>query len=200
MKRRAIDQLVVLFLWLGICYLVPFLRSQISTPMLLARYTIVYLAVLMLLPAMGLNLLESRRNLYIFLIALFISSGINTFLVKKHYSRIYKEQWRETSMRVAADNRTTQFPVYSFWDKYYTYYFRKYAPSLTVRNPAGKDFVKELESVAGVWVLSGHNNMDIFGRQASLSLSQIQYLRNQFTEVKHYSFHSCTATLYARNP
>jgi uncharacterized membrane protein len=116
--------IVTVLLWLFFSYAIPLIRSLISTPILHVRYTIVSLPAWIILFAWGWTLI-SRKQLQLLLIGVIaISSVVNIFVLRRHYSKITKQQFREAAEIVITKNRV-RLPVVSTFPWHYNFYFRK---------------------------------------------------------------------------
>lgn len=103
--------LVLILIWLGISYLVPYIRGFVSLPMLHVRYTIICLPAIIMLVALGINNIRKpgTRNLIIALVAFGSFMTLNYTI--EYYTKIDKEQYREAITSVL--KLYGQEPVYA---------------------------------------------------------------------------------------
>ena len=88
-------------------YIIPYLRSMVSVPMLHHRYTIAALPVIILLVAHAIELFHSQKT-RIFLLAMCLAMSIAGLLVEnQYYSRGTKQSFRE----ILTDINTKHEPV-----------------------------------------------------------------------------------------
>jgi mannosyltransferase len=85
----------LLFLWLLIPILLPFVISQFVTPLYLTRATIGASLAWYILAAKGLESLGSRKILQLALVSLIVCCSVVN--VWRYHSKIKKEQWREVA-------------------------------------------------------------------------------------------------------
>jgi uncharacterized membrane protein len=196
-EKKELDMHVILFLWVFVCIGLPFIRSQFSTPMLLARYTLIIIPVLILWAGMGWMQLKTKATHFILPIIL-LSTLVNFAFFNQYYSKITKEQWREVARDVTAENKTKDYRIFSFWQKYYRFYLQDAGSVRKAEDPANLDFNSELSDDKGFWVLSGHGGIDIFWQPVELSFEQKDYIRRNFILRKEIKYFDAAAQLYER--
>jgi mannosyltransferase len=103
--------------------LIPLLRSIVSVPILHIRYTIVSLPLLITMVAVGSEHIGSFKARYIMISIVVLSSIFNLFFLKKYYSKLTKQQFREAAEIVKTKNKTG-IPVYATFTWHYSFYFR----------------------------------------------------------------------------
>lgn len=175
---------IIIVLWILLSYLLPYLRSISSTPMLHARYTIVTLPAWFILFAIGWNkikYLNWRSYIPLLLVFTFL---VNMLFFKKHYTRIHKSQFREVSELVVKKNNLNE-PVYSSLPWHFNFYFRN-------SNYKAQD-LQELSSSYDkrFWLLQAHypDNEMIF---------EVNNLKTDFEIIEQYSFYQANAFLMQR--
>ena len=138
----------ILFIWIVVSYLVPYVRSHISVPMLFNRYTIVTLPAILVGAAIGLEHFPSRAIKGSFVVFLVIASLIVLFLYKRHYERPVKQQWREMAQFVVS-NGPPNTPIISDRRWHQSYYFDAFhvKPRYVT--------IEELDRLPAVWVTTG---------------------------------------------
>jgi hypothetical protein len=82
-------------IWIFIGFFIPYMRSILSVPILIPRYTIVVLPAFILLIAAGIKHVQNLSIRVVFLIVFSVLSLFDFVFVKEYYSRISKTQFRE---------------------------------------------------------------------------------------------------------
>lgn len=162
-KDKYAFALLVCFLWIGITFLIPYLRSVLVVPMLYPRYTIVLLPAFIILLAMGVELISNNILKYTFLIFFCGLSLTDLLLVKNYYSEIRNTQFRELAAFIASDTTAT-YPVVSevsaWHQQYYLKRFGYHAPIFEGKREALMDSILSKRSskceVTGFWISDGH--------------------------------------------
>lgn len=151
---------VLLAVWIGFTYLVPYIRSVIVVPMLHSRYTIVTLPAIILLLSLGITSIPSviARNTLVCLFVL--ASFTDLFLVKKYYTSISKTQFRELTEYFVSHN-TNKAPLIAYKTNWHNqYYMKKYGVSVPLLNGddmAVWDDLLSSKNKNGFWVSNAHN-------------------------------------------
>lgn len=86
-------------------YLVPYIRSVISTPMLTSKYTIGILPVLILVVCSGIRFVCNKKTGALLVVLLFVLSTGVIFLKNDYYHEVRKEQYREALQIIAGPAR-----------------------------------------------------------------------------------------------
>jgi len=106
-KTTDLRQKNILYLALAFpffIYLLPYIRSIISTPMLINKYTIGILPIIILLACSGLDFINSKKTgLYVGVFIFLFSLGL-IFMKNDYYHQIKKEQYREALQIIASSN------------------------------------------------------------------------------------------------
>lgn len=100
----------VVLVWIASVFIIPYLRSLITVPMLYPRYTIVLLPGIILALAYGIELFKIPILKNIVTGLFVILSLINLFFVKHYYTVISKSQFREMTQYVVTENKV-DFPI-----------------------------------------------------------------------------------------
>ena len=108
-NRRLLVHLLLFFLLF--VYLLPYIRSVLSTPMLVSRYTIGALPVLILIIAAGISVIKHNTLRRLTLAVVIILSIKVLFIDKDYYGGIHKQQYRE-AIEDVKDNYK-DIPVYA---------------------------------------------------------------------------------------
>jgi hypothetical protein len=167
--------LVFLFISILVTCFVPYIRSLLVVPMIISRYTIVILPSILILIALGLHLISSNLLRTFFIGVIVFLSFLNLFVEKKYYKSISKEQFKEQTAYVIANN-IFDYPVYSDKSWYFNYYFNK--QNKNVNNVIDiETLVKshnDSTKTNGFWVLDAHGG-NPFKDKATQDLIASQY-------------------------
>lgn len=194
-KKEAIHlDLIVpaLFIFLVICYLIPYAYSLFKTPILHDRYTIITLPAWFSLIALGFSYLSNQKFKIFIVFSLCLSTFINLFLLNPHYLKIHKSQFREVSKEVVKEIEEG-YLLYSDVENLYNFYLEQYQSRVKAVNPYQRDIEKELKDKKGLYILLAHT-----GLNESISQEQLQIIRRLFREKKKIEFHQASAILYTR--
>lgn len=126
-----VDEVLMLLLWLSFPIVIPFIISQVTTPIYLIRYTIGALPAFYLLVARGVSTLDTKRVLYPVLIVTVILSGLGLHC---YYVYDVKEQWREAAKFVEINSRKGDI-IFNYQDWEHTpfdYYYKGDLPEFRI--------------------------------------------------------------------
>lgn len=189
---------ILIISWILFSYLIPYVRSVTSTPILFPRYTLVTLPAIFIVIALGLDLIK-RKLFRVTLIALIFSGVmIHMFVVEKYYTVITKAQLREAA-QVVIKNHKSDVIVYSNFEWWYNFYFYSTNPRIFVRGRYPTDekydlafFINEVGNQKEFWVLSGQIESN------ALTDSQAAYTKENFRIKENHTFYQASAVLYER--
>jgi mannosyltransferase len=181
-ETRAIY--LILILWMAFSYLLPYIRSITSTPMLHDRYTIVTLPAWILMFAIGWHTITSYKWKYTLSLTLVLSAMINLAFVKQHYTRLQKDQFREAA-EIAKSTNQFHYPIYSGLSWYFNFYFRNTPEKVIDLN------VADLSHVEYFWLLQAHHSPEEMD-------TEISKLRETFDVVEIHSQYEANAVLLKR--
>ncbi len=188
LKKDCPEQLrpvyIILLLWLVVSYLIPFIRSIVSTPILHIRYTIVSLPAWIIIFCVGWSTLNGKKWKLILMSALIVVSLVNLIFFRKHYTKIQKQQMREAALFVQ-QNKKGNTPVYSQFAEYYQYYFRN-AEKIGFADP------NQLSHTDRFWLLQAR-----FFSPEEFTQELKQY-ENSFDVIENRQFHNTAAVLLVR--
>jgi mannosyltransferase len=177
-RLESPQTIVLLLLWLCVPILIPFIESQVMTPVYQAKYTLGAYPAFCLLIANGLNNIRWRWVFYPVLVLIVVLSSIG---LSTYYRYDVKEQWREAAQLV--DSRAQSGDVIVICEGYYRsafdYYYRGNLREEGIFNleDARKFVSAETENIAGkqgsVWLIVAYNHdpivnyfVDYYGRKA----------------------------------
>lgn len=149
-----------------VAYLLPYLRSIFSTPMLLKRYTIIVLPLLAVFAALGFSQLKNLFLKRAIILLVVISTTINFVFFNRYYTKKNKEDFRGVTEYVKNEN-VNKFQVFS----HLSYYFRYYFQENQMEMPRDMNTLSrnELLALDGFWFVTAHNNRDVSGKKQEVS-------------------------------
>ncbi|MBD0256165.1 MAG: glycosyltransferase family 39 protein [Cytophagales bacterium] len=174
-RNRLYFSFTLLFTWIVVSYLIPYVRSLVSLPMLYSRYTIVTLPAFLLMAAIGIELLAKAVQKWLLLGFIVAVTLINLYLEKDYYNKPTKEQWREMIAHVVGKNASAH-PILTDRGWHMAYYFEQHNFKPTFIT---KDTLKQYEA-GGIWVVTGHGGNPL-DEAAQQHLDQHYRLRNEYT-------------------
>jgi len=165
-KLESKENISLLALWLIIPILIPFIESQIMTPIYQAKYTIGALPALCILAANGLCNIRPNWVVYpvLGLYLILISFGL-----KDYYQNDVKEQWKETAELINSNSEANDILVFSesYYSSPFNYYYRGNLQHFGINNlEDGKDFIKTFETDDSIkedriWLIAAYNKKQI---------------------------------------
>jgi len=174
---------VVLITWISVSYLVPYVRSLTSLPLLVNRYTIVALPAILVCAAIAVEFV-SHRSIKIYIVALAVLLSLINLFANKYYETPTRAQWREMSAFVVANNPQDD-PIVTDRAWHLAYYFSraKYKPHYLSQASLGK--------LASFWVVTGNNGKPISDQNRA-------FLQRYFRMMKSFQGISTSAQLFSR--
>ncbi|MBS1562963.1 MAG: glycosyltransferase family 39 protein [Bacteroidetes bacterium] len=193
---------VVALLSILFTYLLPYLRSITTVPMLFDRYTIVIVPLFLLCIAYGVELIPYKLAKYAVSGIFILLSLINLFFTQNYYNGIHKTQYRElTAFMMEGNGR--QYPIINArtsWQMQYYLDHSNYKETVFKFKPA--DVVDSILSksssmydVPGFWLMDAHgagpmeNGID--------SVTRVKLLK-EYKVAKEQKFYDAWAQLYMR--
>ncbi len=178
-------------------YGIPYLRSVLVVPMLFDRYTIVILPAIIMVIAMGFDLIRSRAIKSV-LIAAFLLLSLNDILfTHKFYTSIRKTQFRELTEFISSEKKY-QYPIINqrtnWQHQYYLDHYHYKGPVLVGQKDALVDSILRKSSpkydLPGFWIIGAHGN------EAKITDATKAALDTAYVLVKSQDFFDCWAQLY----
>jgi hypothetical protein len=139
LTRRSSDDkgrgVGIFLVWALTVYLVPYIRSLISTPMLTDRNTIVALPAIFILCAFGMVKIKDRRLKVALTLTFLLVSLANLFHESMYYKVVTKPQFREAALALMR-RRPAKDSVFSVSSvtRGFNIYFSLFDASFRVRN------------------------------------------------------------------
>jgi hypothetical protein len=196
---------VIFSICLVVTYSLPYIRSLLSFPMLVDRYTIVVLPVYLAAAAYGLQLIA---NLWVrgVVFGIFIGwSVLFICLTYGMYTGVHKTQFREMTAYMTADPDANTYPVINdrimFQESYYLESYGFKGPQFTGPRDAVVDSIVHGTSpeykVNGFWLINAHGAGD---PDAFLSPDSKKSIEQNFVLEKEQKWHDAWAQLYVFKP
>jgi uncharacterized membrane protein len=177
---------LILILWLLISYLIPYIRSIVSTPILHMRYMIISLPAWILVFSAGWSAIANKKRRIGLMVALIVISLANLVFFRKHYTKIQKTQIREAALLVKNKNdRNT--PVLSTYCDYYQYYFNN---GMTILR-ADTSLVSKEDRF---WLLQ------LQALSPEELTQELKLFEDKFNVAESHQFHGTAAILLTRKP
>lgn len=188
---------IVFFFTLLTTYGIPYLRSLLVVPMLFGRYTIVILPAIIMVIAMGFELIEFRVIRSLLLAAFLVISLTDVLYTKKFYWSIRNTQFRELTEFISSEKKY-QYPIInqrtSWQHQYYLNFYHYKGPVLVGQKDALVDSILKKSSAAydlpGFWIIGAHGN------ETKITDSTKAALDTAYDLVKAADFYDCWAQLY----
>jgi uncharacterized membrane protein len=182
--------LFVLISWIVFSYLIPYVRSIISTPVLHARYTLITLPALLIIFSIGWRIIP-KQSIKLSIIGLItISTATNLFFVKDYYYTITRMQFRELIQDLIAQN-TESIKVYSDGAWYFNYYLDHYKANFQAYDTYRRNLENELANEKAIWILFSPS-------LEGATPEQMQYINTYYTPKKKIQHFQAEAVLYER--
>jgi len=150
---------LLLILWFCFPLVIPFIASQIITPIYMTKYTIVTSAALYLLVAKGISAF-GKKNLYFILAVITI---LSSYGLHNYYTKDIKAQWREATDFVETKSQTGDVLLFCAslgqkpFDYYYTGDLDEYAVHKSATLQDSAVFIDDLFYKADrVWLIVSH--------------------------------------------
>ncbi len=176
---------LVIIIWLVLSYLIPYIKSIVGPPMLHVRYTIVSLPAWFLIISIGWDQINNKGWKLGIVTIISLSMVINLIFMRKHYSRIEKQQFREVSDFVKMKN-SSSYPIYSLFSWHFNFYFRDHSIKPDYL------YLPDLSKVDNFWLL----HADFLSPEEKKEL--IRSLQGEFSVMENYPFNKTEAFLMKR--
>jgi mannosyltransferase len=181
-EDHLIFSFLILFVWISITLLIPLIRTYTALPMLISRYFINVLPAVILMIAIAVSYIRNEVVRYSILIFIFVFSLTDIVIVKKYYSKVDKEQFREVSQFVI-DNNSSQDPVVSTLGWYFPFFLDNDKVKTTIVNKPLETYVSEVIQDSTKFRPFWH--VEIGNHELPLSDASRKFLETKF--VKEHS-------------
>jgi 4-amino-4-deoxy-L-arabinose transferase-like glycosyltransferase len=181
-EDHLVFSFLILFVWTSITLLIPLIRTYTALPMLISRYFINLLPAVILIIAIAVSYIRHEIVRYGILIFIFVFSLTDIIIVKKYYSKVDKEQFREVSQFVI-DNNLNQDPVVSTLGWYFPFFLNNDKVKTTIVTKSLDTYVNEI--VQDPATLQPFWHVEIGNHEPPLSDAARAFLNTNF--VKEHS-------------
>jgi uncharacterized membrane protein len=180
--------LLFCFVWIGVTWFIPYLRSLFIVPSLHPRYTILLLPAFIILLSSGISFLESSLLRRFLLLSFCILSLTHFLWVKKYYTTVSKTQFREMAAYIHSKGPFYELPVISEKTAWHQqHYFKKLNYSFPVSGISTLNAIVNDSTAQGFWLTDGHNSP-----KSGIAIAP------QFQRVIEKDFYDAWACLYIR--
>lgn len=194
---------LLLFSWVFISLMIPYVRSFYSPSPLTVRNTIVILPAILLMISNGIEKFKPISLQYFSLTSVLFLLTINIFYTQGNYFHTHtKGQWRQLVESIIKNDPDLKYPLYTIknkeMDKYFDYYFNTIFKKKVKLYPKIFD-IESIDSryndimfgkIPGFWLLEAHFFIDD---------SMCEYLENHFLKKNEIVLHKTRATLFIPN-
>lgn len=159
------DKIILLSLWLFVPIVLPFLLSQVSSPIYRSRYTISASLAFYLFVAKGIKNLPNTLTKLIVTNVIVILSLVNLW---EYYGKVHKEQWREVANYVEATAGSGDLILFHKGDSQQPFdYYSRRSDLLKRPFPEGNKMVNKktiknlapiIEDRNRVWLILAHSH------------------------------------------
>jgi len=181
------NKFIFLFVWIIVSYVIPFLRSIFSTPLLTERNTIVVLPAIILLVALGLFSIK-KDNVKMFFISIIISFSFIHLYTSNYYYKPKKQQWRSVIETVSKNNKKNFF-VYDVVYKGHLYSTYNEMLNMKLKIKDKNELFKDVQSKKTnkyFWIIDAHED----------NIGKLFFFKNhKFKIVKSYNYRNARAIL-----
>lgn len=155
--------LPVIFSWLFFSLFIPYFRSLTTIPMFINRYAIGTLPAVILLAAVGLELVNKRLVKHLLITSIILVSFVSIFYHRDYYNTVAKAQWRSVVDMVINDKEEKgNIYVVSNAARMFQFYFKSQNSDIKVLPPDVKVLRKILrqdKTPKEFWVISGESSV-----------------------------------------
>ena len=191
--NKNIFSFVVIFFWVFITMLIPYLRSYLEVPMIISRYMIVVLPAAILILSISLSKINNKTIRRIVILFFIIASLTDIIVVKKHYSEIKKTQFREISNDLISKNKNKSLIV-SIWGWHLDYLFNNEKNKNKINNQSLEDYLKGVRENTNkkenFWYIDGNQ------RPYNLDADSEVYLNSNYTLIESIEYFDTWAKYY----
>lgn len=191
LKNKLTFGFLILFFWLIVSLTIPLIKSHIDVPMILSRYLINILPVLILIIAIGIDLIKNKLVKIVIVIVLISFSLIDLVVVKNYYNTISKSQFRELTNDIKKKNSNNS-KIVCYWSWLFPYFFQN--TSIKIEGNSLENYVKDLKSEKiqkeSFWYADANS------RPYNLNKEQEDYLNKNFILKERIQFHDAWANYY----
>ena len=184
---------IILLFWITVSVIIPLVRSYLDTSMILIRYFINILPALILIIAIGLDMIRNKLAATTAIVLLIVFSLIDLMVIKNYYNTVTKSQFREVSAEIVKRN-PEKIKVVAFWTWLFPYY-------LSDAKIPVDGLQKSLDEYVG-GMKKGRIRSDAFwyadanGRPFQLTSDNQVFLNSNFILTEKIEYHDAWAHFY----
>lgn len=182
----------VLCTWLIFSLFIPLLKSYLDISMIISRYFISVVAILVLVLAIGTELLENKIVKTIVVSYFVVFSVVDLFVVRKYYTAVSKTQFRELTDRIRKSN-TKKAKIVTYWAWLFPHFYTD-DPEIRVENATLDDYVLSMERGSASQVPFWY--ADANSRPYHVTPQTQSYLDKNFRQVKSLEVFDAWARYY----
>lgn len=192
LENKVILSYVVLLSWIGLEAGVIIIKSFVGISILLSRYMIAILPGMVLVSAIGVELIKNKI-LKIGLIILLVAYSLNAIHTSEYYYKISKAQFKETADFVTSKNPNND-KVISRYGYVVSYYINKGNPKTEVIEKQLDDYITAMKNKSipedSFWYHDGNSAPYVVSAENQLYLDQKFILQDEIAMfdcwAKHY--------------
>ncbi|WP_425076417.1 glycosyltransferase family 39 protein [Psychroserpens sp. S379A] len=188
--NKVIHSFIILIIWVFITFMIPYIRTHASVPMLINRYFISVLPAMILIVAIGFSLIKSKLVKLIICSVFVIASFVDLFIVKDYYNTVTKTQFREVTKEVQIKNKNNDPIVYR--KSWHMEHF--FADSTELINSKLDNYLDKIKiqnkKYESFWAIGAHS------RPFKVTKANSQFLEKNFYLVEDINYHDCWARYY----
>uniref|UniRef100_UPI00404B97A4 glycosyltransferase family 39 protein n=3 Tax=Flavobacterium sp. TaxID=239 RepID=UPI00404B97A4 len=183
---------IVLFFWITTFVGVLIMKSYGETSLILDRYFITTIPVLILILAIGIDLIKNNLLKFLLITTVFIFSLFNLIIVKKYYTNVSKSQYREVSSFIIENNKNNEivYTSLSYWYKYYL--LNENTKTILVEKPLDNvimEMMQDSTKIKEFWYADAHVRPFNPSEQAKEFLDANFYIENNFDGYDAWTKH-----------
>lgn len=192
-KDKSVFAFQVLFIWIFICVMFPFLLSYIHLPMIVSRYFINIIPAILLLMAAGIGYIKSSTVKITIISVFMLFSLIDLIAVKDHYNKIEKTQYREASNFVKENHKGGE-KIYSVEEPSFSYFLKKEDGHTVMAGSLGQlvgRLINNQEKPESFWYIDILNTNRVLSSRSTTAFLDSLFVVDKSIElydatVKHY--------------
>jgi hypothetical protein len=192
-QERPVFAFQVLFIWIFICVILPYILSYIHIPMVISRYFINLLPAIFLLMAAGIGYI-GNSSVKVTIVGVFILFSLSDLiLVKEHYKRFSKTQYRHASNFIE-ENYKKDEKIFSCFGNYFSYFLQEsegYTITNGSLNPLVGRIINNEERPESFWYIDIIDNNTGLPSESTTTFLDSLYVIDKSADlhdavVKHY--------------
>jgi hypothetical protein len=191
-NNKMIFSFIILFVWLIISLVIPVLKSHLDVSMIINRYFISVVGILILVLAIGIQIIKNKWIQAVVIIYIVLFSIIDLFAIKKYYSTVSKSQFRELTDQIREKN-PDNVKIVAFWSWLFPYFYQN-EPEIQIEGKLLEDYVNDMK--VGNIKQKPFWYADANFRPYTMSPEGQAYLDQNFNLVEKIELHDAWANYY----